>query len=51
VSVPGGFTESEIPVGVELLSKPYEEARLVEMAYAYEQEAEPRRNPETAPRL
>ena len=51
VSVPGGFTDEGIPVGVELLSKPYHEARLVEMAYAYEQAADPRKPPETAPAL
>jgi len=51
VSVPGGLTEDGVPVGVELLGKPYDEPRLVEMAYAYEQVADPRHPPETAPPL
>lgn len=51
VSVPGGFTDEGLPVGVELLGKPYQEHRLIEMAYAYEREADPRRPPETTPPL
>lgn len=46
ISVPGGLTDTGLPVGVELLGKPYQEHRLVEMAYAYEQMAEPRSPPE-----
>lgn len=48
VSLPAGFTDDGIPVGVELLSKPYGEPRLVELAYAYERAVDPRRPPETA---
>lgn len=51
VSLPAGFTDNGIPVGVELLSKPYNEPGLIEMAYAYEQVANPRQPPETAPPL
>jgi Asp-tRNA(Asn)/Glu-tRNA(Gln) amidotransferase A subunit family amidase len=38
-------------VGVELIGKPYDEPTLIEMAYAYEQAADPRVGPETAPEL
>lgn len=51
VSIPGGFTEDELPVGVELLGKPYHEHELIEMAYAYEQVADTRAPPEVAPPL
>jgi Asp-tRNA(Asn)/Glu-tRNA(Gln) amidotransferase A subunit family amidase len=51
VSMPGGFTDDGLPVGVELLGKPHDEPRLVEMAYAYERVAETRAPPETAPAL
>lgn len=51
ISVPGGFTDEGLPVGVELLGKPYHEHRLVEMAYAYEQATDTRQPPETAPTL
>jgi amidase len=46
VSIPGGFTDDGVPVGVELLGKPYDEHHLIELAYAYEQAADPRRPPE-----
>lgn len=51
ISVPGGFTDEGLPVGVELLGKPYQEHRLVEMAYAYEQATDTRQPPETTPSL
>lgn len=51
ISVPAGFTDDGLPVGAELLGMPYSEHRLIEMAYAYEQAADPRRSPESAPAL
>jgi len=51
VSVPGELTDDGLPVGVELLGKPYDEPALIEMAYAYEQVADTRVPPETAPPL
>lgn len=46
VSVPGGLTGDGVPVGVELLGKPYEEHRLLELAAGYEHAADPRQPPE-----
>lgn len=53
ISVPGGLTDDGLPVGVEILGMPYDEHKLVEMAYAYEQvtDAETRVAPDTAPPL
>ncbi|MFO7927028.1 MAG: amidase [Halobacteriota archaeon] len=51
VSVPGGLTDDGVPVGVELLGTPYDEHRLIEMAYAYEQVTDTRQPPEVAPPL
>lgn len=45
ISIPGGFTPEGIPVGFELISKPFSEAQLLQIAYAYEQIAQPRREP------
>lgn len=39
-------TASELPVGIELMAQPFEEANLLQMAYAYEQQAQPRRKPD-----
>ena len=46
ISLPGGLTDEGLPVGVELLGKPYQEHRLIEIAYAFEQIADPRSSPE-----
>jgi len=46
VSVPGGFTDGlGLPVGLELLGRPFDEPRLLEIAYAYEQATNHRRPP------
>jgi Asp-tRNA(Asn)/Glu-tRNA(Gln) amidotransferase A subunit family amidase len=51
ISVPAGITDEGCPVGIELLGKPHHEEQLIEMAYAYEQIADPRQPPESAPAL
>ena len=51
VSMPAGFTDDGLPIGVELLGTPFDEPRLIELAYAYERATEPRKPPETAPPL
>lgn len=47
ISIPAGFTENQLPVGVELLGRPFADQHLVAMAYAFEQSADPRRVPPT----
>lgn len=51
VALPAGFAEGDMPVGFELVGKPYREADLLKMAYAYEKQASPRKPPESAPPL
>jgi amidase len=51
ISLPAGFAEGGVPVGYELVGKPYGEADLLRLAYAYEDEAGQRRPPESAPPL
>jgi Asp-tRNA(Asn)/Glu-tRNA(Gln) amidotransferase A subunit family amidase len=51
ISIPAGFTENELPVGVELLGRPFDDQRLVAMAYAFEQSSNLRRIPPTTPPL
>ena len=51
VSVPTGLTEDGLPVGVELIGKPYDETTLLSLAYALEQRTTPRRSPESTPAL
>ncbi|MFC6614323.1 amidase [Halopenitus salinus] len=51
VSVPAGLTDDGLPVGVEFIGKPYDEATILSLAHAFDQRSEPRRPPETAPPL
>ncbi|WP_066411168.1 amidase family protein [Halorubrum aethiopicum] len=49
IVLPAGFADAdgeELPVGFELLGRPFAEPRLLELGYAYERAAEPRRPPE-----
>lgn len=45
ISMPAGFTEEGIPVGIELIGKPYDEGALLSLAYSYEQITKTRKSP------
>jgi len=51
LSAPAGFTPDGMPIGVELLGRPLDDAKLVSMAYDYEQATHPRQAPSTTPAL
>jgi Asp-tRNA(Asn)/Glu-tRNA(Gln) amidotransferase A subunit family amidase len=51
MSMPAGFTSDRVPIGIELLGRPWEEPKLLSMAYAYEQAVQPRRAPLATPPL
>ncbi len=51
ISMPAGFTADGLPIGVELLSRPFDDAKLVSYAYAYEQATHHRRPPARTPPL
>jgi amidase len=53
LSLPAGFTNDGLPVGLEMMGRPFEDARLVAMAYAFEQSpgGVRRRPPLTTPLL
>ncbi|HLG99475.1 MAG TPA: amidase family protein [Bryobacteraceae bacterium] len=51
ISMPAGFTADGLPVGVELLGRPFDDAKLVSYAYAYEQATHHRRAPARTPPL
>ena len=50
ISVPVGFTAG-VPIGMEMMARTLEDARLVAMAYAFEQATDHRRMPATTPSL
>jgi Asp-tRNA(Asn)/Glu-tRNA(Gln) amidotransferase A subunit family amidase len=45
ISIPAGFTSEGIPVGFELVGKPFAETQLLQFAHDYEKCAKPRRTP------
>ena len=51
ISMPAGFTSDGLPVGMDLLGRPWSEPTLLKVAYAYERLAAPRRPPKTTPPL
>lgn len=51
LTVPAGFTPDGLPVGVELLGRPWSEGSLLKFGYAYEQATHHRRPPASTPPL
>jgi len=51
VSMPAGFTDAGLPVGLELLGGPYSEQRLLSLAADYESRTDTREPPALAPPL
>jgi Asp-tRNA(Asn)/Glu-tRNA(Gln) amidotransferase A subunit family amidase len=48
---PAGFTNDGLPAGIELLGRPFDDVRLLSLAYAFEQATHHRRPPLTTPPL
>ncbi|KPJ84395.1 MAG: hypothetical protein AMS19_00825 [Gemmatimonas sp. SG8_23] len=51
LSVPAGFTDSGLPIGVEMIGRTLDDARLVALGYAFEQGTDHRREPWSTPPL
>jgi hypothetical protein len=51
LSMPAGFTPDGVPIGLELLGRPFADAQLLSMAYDYETATHPRVAPSTTPKL
>jgi hypothetical protein len=51
LSMPAGFTPDGLPVGVELFGRPFEDAKLVSLAYDYEHSTHHRLAPARTPAL
>ncbi len=51
LSVPAGFTDGGLPIGIEMVGRTLDDARLVALAHAFEVETEHRREPWSTPPL
>jgi amidase len=51
MTVPSGFTTDNLPVGITFFGRPYSEALMLRLAYAYEQATHHRAPPKTTPPL
>jgi hypothetical protein len=51
LAMPAGYTNDGLPVGIELMGRRFDDAKLVGFAYAYEQAVHPRRQPYSTPPL
>ena len=49
VAAPAGFTSEGLPAGISFLGRPYDDGRMIGLAYAYEQATRHRRPPASAP--
>jgi Asp-tRNA(Asn)/Glu-tRNA(Gln) amidotransferase A subunit family amidase len=45
ITVPMGFTQTGLPLGLQLLARPFDDGKLIQYAYAYEQATGHRRPP------
>jgi Asp-tRNA(Asn)/Glu-tRNA(Gln) amidotransferase A subunit family amidase len=45
IVVPAGFTRDNLPAGISFLGRPYDEGKMIRLAYAYEQATRQRRPP------
>lgn len=51
ITVPAGFTEDQMPVGLEFMGRAFDDAKIMGFAYAYEQATRHRRPPSSTPPL
>lgn len=51
LAIPGGFTNAGLPIGLELMGRPFDEGILYQAAYSFEQGTRHRRPPATTPAL
>jgi len=51
IVVPAGYTKDNLPVGIEFIGKSFDDLRLLQVAYGYEQATRKRRSPQITPPL
>ena len=51
IVLPAGYTKDNLPVGIEFIGKSFDDLRLLQIAYGYEQATKKRRSPQLTPPL
>jgi amidase len=51
IVMPAGYTKDNLPVGIEFIGKSFDDLRLLQVAYGYEQATKKRKSPQTTPPL
>jgi Asp-tRNA(Asn)/Glu-tRNA(Gln) amidotransferase A subunit family amidase len=51
ITVPSGFTPDHLPTGITFMGRPYSDAQMIALAYAYEQATHHRMPPKSTPPL
>jgi amidase len=51
VIMPGGYTKDNLPIGIQFVAKPFDDLRLLEVAFGYEQATKRRVLPASTPAL
>jgi amidase len=49
IVVPAGFTRDNLPAGITFLGRPYDDAKMIQLAFGYEQATRHRRPPKSVP--
>lgn len=51
ILMPAGYTKDNLPIAIEIIGKPFEDPKLLQIAYGYEQVSKRRKSPQTTPAL
>ncbi|MGC4071494.1 MAG: amidase family protein [Nibricoccus sp.] len=51
IMMPAGYTKENLPIALQITGKPFEDEKLLLIAYGYEQVSKRRKSPETTPAL
>jgi amidase len=51
ILMPAGYTAAGLPIAIEIIGKPFDDLRLLQVAYAYEQSSHRRKAPASTPAL
>jgi len=51
IVMPAGYTKDNLPVGIEFIGRSFDDLKLLQVAYGYEQATKKRKSPQTTPPL